>query len=179
MPIIAGHYVVAYANAQGFTDEYLVVAVTIAKAESNWNTDYHFTGPETDQRGLWAINVPDHPEFNRTQLYDPTYNAWAARQQWLASGLDWGIWQSYLDGSYAQFYPDTDKAIADFVSLGGDPGTTVAPPVSSTPPPVISGLYPNFGPMDPAPYLRRIGDTFHDWAMKIRNATDSINSIME
>lgn len=178
MPVIAGHYAVAYANSAGFVDQDLLFAVTLAKSESNWNTDYRFTGPETDQRGLWAINAWQYHQFNGSKLYDPTYNAWAARQLWLQAGQDWSWCQTYVDGSYSNYFPDADQAIADFQGYGGDPGSSSAPPVSSQPPPVISGLYPNFGPFDPAPYLRQVGDTFHDWAVTINSWTAQINGLI-
>ena len=178
MPVIAGHYVVAYANSAGFVNDDLYTATAIAMAETGWNTDYHFTGPETDQRGLWAINAWGNNQFNRAQLFDPTYNAWAARQLFLKAGNGWTPWQSYIDQTYVDYFPDVDKAMADYQGYGGDPGSTTAPPVSGTPPPILSGLYPNFGAFDPAPYLRRVGDTFHDWANQINATTNAINNLI-
>lgn len=179
MPVIEGHYVVAYANSAGFVDQDLIFAVAIAKAETNWNTDYLLKGPETEQRGLWGINWATHSNYDRLKLMDPTYNAWATRQIWQAAGRDWTDWQSYLDNTYSNYFPDADAAIAAFQGYGGDPGTTVAPPTSSYPPPVNSGLYPNFGPFDPAPAIRALGDIFHDWAVQINNWVNGVNSIIK
>lgn len=178
MPIIAGHYVVAYANSAGFVDQDLLFAVTIAKAETNWNTDYLLRAPETEQRGLWGINWAAHTQFDRTKLMDPTYNAWVARQLFIAAGHDWRDWQTYLTGEYSNYFPDADQAIAEFQGYGGDPGTSVAPPASSYPPPINTGLYPNFGPFDPAPYLRAFGDTLHDWAVAVNGAVNAVYDLM-
>lgn len=179
MPRIAGHYVVAYANSAGFTGNDLTIAAAVAKAESGWDTDSRYVTSQEDSRGLWQINTYAHPQYDKQRLYDPTYNAWAARQVWRNAGSRWTPWTTFTRGTYLQFWNDALNAVAEFQSLGGDPGS--APPTSSPGPtaPPVSGLYPNFGPFDPAPYLREFGFRLRDFAYAFDSTADAIRRLIQ
>lgn len=180
MGAIAGHLVVAYANAAGFINEDLLISAAVAKAESGWDPSNRYVTSEEDSRGLWQINTYAHPEFNLSRLFEPDYNAGAAWVVWHNAGNRWRPWTTYTRGTYLQYLPDAQQAINDFRSLGGDPGTTTGIVDNNPPPPVASGLYPNFGPFDPAPAVRELAFRFADWAGYMNGARQILdNAIAE
>lgn len=65
-----------YASNAGFVGADLVTAVAIALAESSGNPQA--VGDSGTSLGLWQIHFTVHPEFDKTQLFDPQYNAQAA-----------------------------------------------------------------------------------------------------
>ncbi len=184
MPIIAGHYVAAYAFSAGFGGDALTMAVAISKSEAGWNTDYLFKGPETEQRGLWGINWAIYTNFDRVQLMDPTYNAQCAWILWAQFGNTWQAWQSYLDGSWQAAVPAARQAVAEFISLGGDPTNPPAPTPpggggsgegpAPTPP---QGLFPILGNLDPTPAMYQFGDNLYSLAGSLDAASFTIEQL--
>lgn len=61
--------------------------------------------------GLWQINTLAHPQYNETQLLDPTYNAQAAFAV-SQSGTTWKPWSTYTSGAYLRYMPATPAAPA-------------------------------------------------------------------
>jgi len=66
-----------------------VTAYAIARAESEGNPTA--CGDNNQSIGLWQINIPYHPEYNREYLFDSDYNAEAARQI-SSNGQNWNPW---------------------------------------------------------------------------------------
>jgi hypothetical protein len=144
VPRIAGHFVAAYAYSAGFAGADLVISVAVAKAESGFNTDSRYVTSQEDSRGLWQINTYAHPNFNGQKLFDPSYNANAARTVWRNAGNRWTPWTTYTRGTYQQYMSEAQQAVNDFVSLNGGQG----------PPPGGGGGVPLSGeaPADPHPW---------------------------
>lgn len=178
MPTIAGHYVVAYANSVGFIGNDLRIATAVAKAESGWNTDSRYVTSQEDSRGLWQINTYAHPDLAQWNLYDPTKNAQAARIVWRNAGNKWTPWTTYTRGTYLQFLDDTDAAIAQFRSLGGDPGSTSSTGLGLD----AGGEGPvrsqDYAPYDASPYLGQIGDLVNHVAGFLNDMSNALDSIM-
>lgn len=124
MPRIDGVHVALHAWHHNFRGDQLVIAVAVAKAESGWNTDSRYVSSQEDSRGLWQINTYAHPNFNRTSLYDPEYNAMAAWQVYSDSNHTWRPWTTYTRGNYLQFMGQAADAVAQLRSMGYNPGGT-------------------------------------------------------
>ena len=92
----------------GFKGENLVKAVAIAKAESSrglpgewYNPNCRYATSREVSLGLFQINSMVHHQFDKEQLYDPSYNAEAAYA--LSGGRNFQPWSVYNDGKYRQF----------------------------------------------------------------------------
>lgn len=76
-------------------DNIRVTAYAIAKAESGGNPnatgDVDLFAPGSASIGLWQINTYWNPEYDRQLLFDPDYNAEAARTG-SYNGQDWNNW---------------------------------------------------------------------------------------
>lgn len=107
----------AFARTLGFAQP--DVAAAVAMAESGGNA--RALGDQGNSYGLWQINVPAHPEYDRGQLFDPTYNGGAALKI-SSGGTNWQPWTTYNTGAYLAFMP------------GGAPSPP-APPSPPTPEP--------------------------------------------
>lgn len=137
MARISGVQVALHAWHHSFRGDQLVIAVAVAKAESGWNTDSRYVSPQEDSRGLWQINTYAHPQYNRTSLYDPEYNAMAAWEVYSASNHTWRPWTTYTRGTYLQYMDQASSAVAQLRSMGYNPGGvgTFGPaPDGGTPP---------------------------------------------
>jgi hypothetical protein len=97
------------AASVGFPDPALAAAVAMAESGGNPNAfgDAQFGGSE----GLWQINLPSHPNYDPTLLFDPTYNAQAAFQI-SSGGTNWQPWTTFRTGAYLQFYSPPTPAPA-------------------------------------------------------------------
>lgn len=177
MPVIAGHFVVAYAYSAGWLGDDLTMATAISRAETGWNTDYVFKGPETEQRGLWGINWFDHTNFDRLKLMDPTYNAESAWILWAQNGNQWVDWQSFLDGSYRNSLDAARQAVAEYVSLGGSTTYNPNPNPGNSAPPPSNGSYPIPSGWDPTPALNAFADQLYSLANSLDSAATSINNL--
>lgn len=75
---LTAQQIAQYAATAGFSDDDLVTATAIALAESGG--DPNIEGDNGTSYGLWQIHWTVHPEFDKSQLKDPQYNANAAYQ---------------------------------------------------------------------------------------------------
>ncbi len=106
----------ANAGLPGCSGGPLSTWVAVALAESGGNTYAHASVGE-DSRGLWQINMRAHAGWvGGRNLYDPSTNAWAARQVCAGQGLS--AWTTYTSGSYYRFLA-RGQAAAAAVSGGG------------------------------------------------------------
>ncbi len=86
------------ARAVGFPDPELAAAIALAESSG----DASAIGDGGKSVGLWQINTAAHPEFQRSDLVDPTFNAQAALGI-SKRGTDWKPWSTYNSGSYKRF----------------------------------------------------------------------------
>ncbi len=84
MTTLTGGQVAGYARKAGFKQPALSLAVAVAYAESNFNTEAK--NPGSTATGLWQI-LASHPEFKGWDLTDPMVNARAAKILWDQSGF--------------------------------------------------------------------------------------------
>lgn len=93
-------------------------AAAVAMAESRGNPAARLTTGREDSIGLWQINTYAHPQFSKTSLMDPAYNARAALQVYGASG-SFRPWTTYVSGAYRKYMQGSSGA--DYVAnSGGD-----------------------------------------------------------
>lgn len=90
----------AFARSKGFAQPDIAAAVAMAESGGNASA----LGDNGDSYGLWQIHVPSHPEYDRAQLFDPTYNA-AAALLISAGGTNWQPWTTFRTGAYLPFLP--------------------------------------------------------------------------
>ena len=93
-----------------------VVAYAVACAESSKQPCV--PGDNGDSIGLWQINVPSHPEYDKNQLTNPSYNANAALQI-SSNGKNWQWWTTWKNGAYKQYIPEAESALG--VAPSGSP----------------------------------------------------------
>ena len=110
------------------TGEPLVLAVSIALAESGGNPLAHALTSREDSRGLWQINVRAHPTRADDNLYDPRVNA-QAMAEISSGGTNWRPWSTYTNGRWRQFEGRVrDKLTVDGTgTIPGISGGTVDP----------------------------------------------------
>lgn len=89
-----------YAANAGFTGADLVTAIAIALAESSGNT--HAVGDGGTSFGLWQIHTTAHPQFSKTGLFDPQYNANAAYAIYSACN-GFTAWTTFNCGQYQNY----------------------------------------------------------------------------
>jgi hypothetical protein len=85
-----------------------VVAYAVACAESS--KEPCVVGDNGDSIGLWQINVPSHPEYDKNQLTSPTYNAQAACAI-SSNGKNWRWWTTWKNGAYKQYITEAESAL--------------------------------------------------------------------
>jgi len=103
-----------FAIAAGFVGEDAVTATAIALAESGG--DPNAVGDQGTSYGLWQIHWTVHPEFDKSRLFDPAYNAQSAFSLFTRRGdfNDWSTFGSDLPGhnnAYARFLDVADQAV--------------------------------------------------------------------
>jgi peptidoglycan hydrolase-like protein with peptidoglycan-binding domain len=128
------------ARAGGFSDDGLVLAVAVAKAESGWDPKARAVNTDARHsvdRGLWQINSFWHPEVSDDDAFDP---AGCARAAFAISdrGRNWKPWSTFNNGSYRQFEDAVRQAMGSsggaapafplpadgFFGVSGTPGAT-------------------------------------------------------
>lgn len=87
-------------RAVGFIDPDTAAAVAMAESCGNPAA----LGDKGDSIGLWQINVPAHPESDRSRLMDPEYNAREALRI-SKRGADWSKWTCYRNGGFRKYLP--------------------------------------------------------------------------
>ena len=93
--------IASYASNAGFSGVDLAIAIAIAYAESSGNPDA--VGDNGDSIGLWQINLPNHPEYEGSDLTDPQTNASAAYAIYQAAGDSFTPWTTFKTGAYSQY----------------------------------------------------------------------------
>jgi hypothetical protein len=108
--------VAGYASQAGFTGDDLVTSVAIALAESGG--DPQAQGDNHTSVGLWQIHFTVHPEFDRSRLTDPAYNASCAYALYTRRGGTFQDWSAFtqVDPStgvppYIAFLPTAQDAL--------------------------------------------------------------------
>lgn len=110
---LTAQQIAQYAAAAGFQDVDLVTAVAIALAESGGdaNAEGDFVNGVATSIGLWQIHWTVHPEFDKTRLKDPAYNAQAAFTLRQRRG-DFNDWSTFGDT-----LPGHNNAYADYLGV--------------------------------------------------------------
>ncbi|MGH3658152.1 MAG: transglycosylase SLT domain-containing protein [Micromonosporaceae bacterium] len=112
----------------GFRGEDLKIAVAVAWAESGGDPKVNSHYPGEDSRGLWQINEVHFGRYDESRLYQPRYNAEAARDIWRdstqAGNPPWYPWSTWRFGNYEQYMDDARRAVkrADLGGRGGSGG---------------------------------------------------------
>jgi hypothetical protein len=105
---ISDSQIASFAKQAGVKGDNLAIAVAVALAESNGNTEAHNPIPPDDSYGLWQINFFGGLARERKQwfgvtnlfaLYDPALNA---KYMYRISngGTNWRPWSTYTSGKY-------------------------------------------------------------------------------
>lgn len=135
-----------YAAGAGWTGNDLVIAISVAHAESGFDTQSHNSTPPDDSYGLWQINMLGNMGPSRrsqfgissnTQLFDPATNAKAAHMIWSGSG--WGAWTTYTSGAY-QTYMNGAKQAVQGVDLNNQLDATLSGGLTAGGSGIASGL---------------------------------------
>jgi hypothetical protein len=101
------------ARQAGLSADKAVTAVAIALAESSGNPQA--VGDNGSSYGLWQVHWTVHPQFDRSQLFDPAYNA-SAMASLSGNGADWSPWTTYNTGAYQQYLARAQGAVQRSVS---------------------------------------------------------------
>jgi hypothetical protein len=115
------------AHRAGFRGRDLEIAVAVALAESSGRPGVNAVGAE-DSRGLWQIHSVHFGRFDEGWLYEPQYNARAARAVWEESRSlrrdPWEAWSAYTNGAYRTHLAQARQAARRRPSadVGGDLG---------------------------------------------------------
>lgn len=108
--VLSASQIAAVASNAGFSGDDLVTAVAIALAESGGDSQDQ-TGDGGTSWGLYQIHWTVHPEFDKSQLLDPQYNANAAYTLYRNKGGTFTDWSAYNNGKYAAFLPAASGAV--------------------------------------------------------------------
>lgn len=116
------------AASVGFPDPVLAAAVAMAESQGVPTATNIVTNPAPGNGpersfGLWQINTLAHPQYNETQLLDPTYNAQAALAV-SSQGTNWTPWSTYTHGLYRQYLTPTTPTSTP--AIGGQPWLAAA-----------------------------------------------------
>ncbi len=115
---LSGGQVARAAYAAGWRGADLVIAVAVAKAESDWNPTARNenTNGSTDL-GLFQVNTVHAAILATGDPMDPTDNARMAYQVWTDAGGRWGPWVTYWRGTYKEFLADAQAAVGNVASV--------------------------------------------------------------
>lgn len=106
------------AYAAGWRGADLVIAVAVAKAESDWNPGA--TNDNTNgsvDYGLFQINSVHNAILARGDWRDPTANAGMAYSVWTDAGSSWSPWVTYWRGTYRDHLDDAQAAVAGIADV--------------------------------------------------------------
>lgn len=113
------------AHRAGFRGRDLEIAVAVALAESGGRAGVNAAGAE-DSRGLWQIHSVHFGRFDEDRLYQPEYNARAARAVWEESrsfrGDPWEAWSAYTNGAYRAQLAQARRAVRGRTGTGAGTG---------------------------------------------------------
>jgi hypothetical protein len=104
-PSSPGAVVAQAAKDAGFTGNDLVIAIAVAKAESNWRPSVvsPTNADGTKDCGLWQINSIHKDLLRKNSCSDPKANARMARQVWKNAHGSWSPWYTYQNGKHLAF----------------------------------------------------------------------------
>jgi hypothetical protein len=106
---ISAAQIAQHAANAGFTGDDLATATAIALAESGG--DPQAVGDNGTSYGLWQIHWTVHPEFDKTRLFDPEYNAQCAHDLYV-SRRGFNDWSTYaVNQRYLDFLGEAQEAI--------------------------------------------------------------------
>lgn len=109
---LTGTQVAKAAYAAGWRGSDLVIAVAVAKAESEW--DPHAINDNTNgsvDYGLFQINSVHGAILSGGNWRDPSANAAMAYQVWTGAGSSWRPWVTYWRGTYRQHLDAAQEAV--------------------------------------------------------------------
>jgi hypothetical protein len=86
----------------------------VCHAESSGNPTAF--GDGGDSVGLWQVDTRYHPQYPKSSLTDPAFNAQAALAIWRASG--WTAWSTFNNGAYRAFVTGAPVASTNLLSAG-------------------------------------------------------------
>ena len=109
--------VAGYALAAGLsgTGNAIIISVAICIAECGGSPRTDAIGP-LGEIGLWQIYPKAHPNYNKTKLLDPSYNAMAMFQV-SSGGTNWHPWTTFENGSYQQYMSRAKTAVGNVGGL--------------------------------------------------------------
>lgn len=115
---LSGGQVARAAYAAGWRGPDLVIAVAVAKAESNWapGARNENTNGSTDL-GLFQINTVHAGILAEGDWRDPAANARMAYQVWTDAGERWGPWVTYWRGTYKEHLGAAQAAVEGTADL--------------------------------------------------------------
>lgn len=108
--VLSASQIAQVASNAGFSGDDLTTAVAVALAESGGDSQNQ-TGDGGTSWGLWQIHWTVHPEFDKSQLLDPQYNANAAYTLYSKAGGAFTDWSAYNNGKYVAFMPAASGAV--------------------------------------------------------------------
>lgn len=109
--VLSASQIASYASNAGFSGSDLQTATAIALAESVPSGNPNSVGDGGTSYGLWQIHWTVHPEFDKTQLFDPQYNANAAYALYVHAGGTFTDWTTFNTGKYLAFLPAVQGAV--------------------------------------------------------------------
>jgi len=110
---LTGTQVAKAAYAAGFRGADLVVAVAVAKAESQWITNaLNENANGSVDYGLFQINGVHQAILDRGDWRDPADNAVMAYSVWSDAGSSWSPWVTYWRGTYRDHLAEAQSAVA-------------------------------------------------------------------
>ena len=114
--------IAGYAQGAGFSGSDLVMAVSVALAESSGNPGAVGDTAITPggSIGLWQINLRWHPEFNGQDLTDPQTNANAAYSIYRAAGNSFSPWSTYGNGMASSQFSRASAGVTEMQGTAGD-----------------------------------------------------------
>jgi len=120
--ILSAEQIAEVAISVGFNGQGLVIAVSVALAESSGNANATSHNPDGGTNtGLWQIDTKAHPQWTEAQLKNAITNAHAAFSV-SSSGTNWSAWQTFTQGTYQKFVPQAEKGIAKAILVGDNHG---------------------------------------------------------
>ncbi len=105
----------------GFANRDIAIAVILAESGGDplaRNTD----SPTSIDRGLWQINSKWHPQVSDECAFDPVCSTREAKRI-SSGGADFSQWTAFTKGTYAQFLPRAQAALA---ALNSSPNADTA-----------------------------------------------------
>lgn len=123
-----------FATQAGASRRDALTMTAIAIASSRGDDAYEYQqqpGASVDARGLWALDVVAHPEFDRLDLFDPQINARAAWSLHLAASRLWTMFPAYGSPPYGEALGEALALLGDVGYFGA--GTAAQSPGTNTP----------------------------------------------